>query len=510
MGEAPSAVADKQSNQPEILFEEDIERHALRLELLKNAHECRCSITPKSKEGQVTKEEIAELLAAHGITQGIDNGQIQAMCRTLAKGKTANNFLLAEGVQPAPGPDGYLELFVKTSSDLPDYAEAEDGTIDFRTLNFFSNVTPDQEIGILRPPELGEEGYTVRGDVLPAVPGKPLKLNVGAGARAEGDKVLADMEGRVLFDGKTVSVTEEYLVQGDVDLAVGNIDFRGFVQVRGDVLDDFDIHAVKGIQINGNVGMCHISCGGDIALGGMAGQGRGTLTCGGNLVVTYLNDVTVECEGDILVKNEIRNSRVYCSGTLTIANGNIFGGETYALGGIEAKNVGAVSGIKTRLYGGIDYVQIKLARELDEVQMEFIELNDELAILSQQLKLNRSLGPEDKKKVLALAKRLEEINQIKSEIGEKIVQARKFAEQHANGKINIKGRLGEGVVLHIGENAEEIKHERSGAVSIIENRKGSGFHFLSLTPLSKTAEALEEELQEEEAEEEVGGGEWGS
>jgi len=95
----------------------------------------------------------------------------------------------------------------------------------------------------------------------------------------------------VLYDGKTVSVTEEYLVQGDVDLAVGNIDFRGFVQVKGDVLDDFDIHAIKGIQVNGNVGICQISSEGDIALGGMAGQGRGTITCGGNLVVTYLNDV---------------------------------------------------------------------------------------------------------------------------------------------------------------------------------------------------------------------------
>ncbi|WP_429886285.1 DUF342 domain-containing protein [Geoalkalibacter halelectricus] len=510
MSEAPGAAAGRQGNQAEILLEEDTERHTLRLELLKNAHECRCSITPKSKDGQITKEEVAELLAAQGIIRGVNEGQIQAMCRTLAKGKTAGNFLLAEGQLPQPGPDGYLELFVKTSSDLPDYTEDEDGNIDFRTLNFFSNVVPDQEIGILRPPQLGDEGYTVRGDILPAVSGKPLKLNVGAGARLEGEKVVADLEGRVLFDGKTVSVTEEYLVQGDVDLSVGNIDFRGFVQVRGDVLDDFDIHAVKGLQVNGNVGVCHISCAGDIALGGMAGLGRGTITCGGNLAVTYLNDVTVECAGDMVVKNEIRNSRVYCSGTLILANGNIFGGETYALGGIEVKNVGAVSGIKTRLYAGIDYTQIKLAEQLDEIQMEFIELNDELAVLSQQLKVNKFLGPDDKKKVLALTKRLDEINQTKAAINEKMQAARAFATQHANGKINIKARLGEGVVLNIGENAEEIKLERNGAVSIIENRKGSGFHFLPLTPLAKTAQALEEELQEEETSEESGNLEWGS
>lgn len=509
MGDATAAV--KSSGQTDILLEEDSERHSLRLELLKGALECRCSVTPKSKEGNLTKEEVLALLAAQGITHGINESQVQALCRTLAKGKTASNFLLAEGVQPAPGPDGFLELFVKTSSDTPDYAEDEDGNIDFRTLNFFSNVLPGQEIGVVRPPQLGNEGFTVRGEVLPALFGKPLKLSVGAGARLDGEKVFAEIEGRVLFDGKTISVTEEYLVQGDVDLSVGNIDFRGFVQVKGDVLDDFDIHAIKGIQVNGNVGICQISSENDIALGGMAGQGRGTISCGGNLVVTYLNDVTVECEGDVVVKNEIRNSRVYCLGTLTIANGNIFGGETYALGGIEAKNVGAFSGIKTRLYAGIDYLQIKLGRQLDELQMEYIEINDELAILSQQLKLTKILSAEDKKKVLEHTKRLEEITQLKQQINEKMCEAREFAERYANGKINIRGRLGEGVVLHIGESAEEIKLERNGSLSIIENRKEGGFHYLSLTPLSKSASALEQELDAQEKSEATGGeGAWGA
>lgn len=509
MGDTTAAA--KQGGQTEILLEEDNERHILRLELLKGAQECRCSVTPKSKEGQLAKDEVLALLATHGITQGINEGQILALCRTLAKGKNAGNFLLAEGLLPKPGPDGYLELFVKTSSDTPDYAEDENGDIDFRTLNFFSNVQPGQEIGVVRPPELGNEGFNVRGEVLPALHGKPLKLNVGPGARLEGDKVVAEMEGRVLFDGKTVSVTEEYLVQGDVDLSVGNIDFRGFVQVKGDVLDDFDIHAVKGIQVNGNLGICQISSESDIALGGMAGQGRGTITCGGNLVVTYLNDVTVECEGDVTVKNEIRNSRVYCTGTLTIANGNIFGGETYALGGIEVKNVGAFSGVKTRLYAGIDYVQIKLGRQLDELQMEFIEINDELAALSQQLKITHALSVDDKKKVLEHTKRLEEINLLRQQINDKMIEAREFAERYANGKVNIKGRLGEGVILHIGESAEEIKLERNGAVSIIENRREGGFHYLTLTPLSKPASALEQELDSQDKDESASGaGEWGA
>lgn len=506
-----SAVDSEQKDQLDnILFEEDSERHTLVLELIKNGLECRMSVTPKSKSGQLEKEEVLELLANQGITRGLIDNQIRALCRDLSKGKNANSFLMAEGREPKPGPDGYLELFVKAAAETPDYHEDEEGNIDFRTLNFFTNVFPDQEVGVIRPPEYGEEGYTVTGEAIPALPGKPLKLTVGSGARLDesGKKVISEIEGRVLYDGKTVSVTEEYVVPGDVDLSVGNIDFRGFVEVRGDVLDDFDIHSGKGIQVKGNVGICELSSAGDIAIGGMAGQGQGRIVCGGNLVSTYLNDVTVECEGDVFVKNEIRNARVYASGIVSLPNGNVFGGETYGLGGIEVKNAGAASGIKTRLYGGIDYVQIKLARQRDEAQLEFIEINDQLAALSQLLKQNKTLTSDDKKKVIELSARMEEITELKAEIEEKIAHARTRAAKKANGKINIKGRLGEGVILHIGETTEEIKIERQSAVTIIENRKGQGFHFLNLTPLSTSAQQLEEEIEEQDDDEDAPA-EWG-
>ncbi|AJF07439.1 DUF342 domain-containing protein [Geoalkalibacter subterraneus] len=509
-------MSEKQTEQGQekkpdnVLLEEDNERHSLVLEVVKNAMECRLSVTPKSKSGQLEKDEVIDLLADQGVTQGLVDNQIRAMCRDLSKGKTANSFLVAEGKEPKPGPDGYLELFVKAAAETPDYHEDEEGNIDFRTLNFFTNVFPEQEIGVIRPPEYGDEGYTVTGEPLPPLLGKPLKLTVGSGARLkeDGKTVISEIEGRVLYDGKTVSVTEEYVVPGDVDLSVGNIDFRGFVEVRGDVLDDFDIHSGKGILVKGNVGICEISSAGDIALGGMAGQGRGRIVCGGNLVTTYLNDVTVECEGDVFVKNEVRNARIYASGIVSLPNGNIFGGETYGLGGIEVKNAGAASGIKTRLYAGIDYTQIKLAQQRDEAQLEFVEINDQLAILSQLLKQNKMLSADDKKKVIELSARINEINQLKEELEEKIARARVLAKKKANGKINIKGRIGEGVILHIGDTTEEIKIERQSAVSIIENRKAQGFHFLSLTPLSTSAEELEKEI-EEDAEDDDVPAEWG-
>lgn len=499
MADPGRAAADKQKNPPKILFEEDGPGYYLRLELHKDALECRCNLVPKDREMLPDVEAIRRLLAEHQVTHGIDEGQLLALCRSAARGKQVTNFLLAQGLEPTAGPDGYLELMVK-ASDAPAYQEDEKGNIDFRTLNFFSNVVPEQKIGEVRPPQYGKPGYTVTGVQLPAILGTPLALIAGTGTRLENDGkiVIAEMEGRVIVEDKTVLVSEELVVQGDVNLAVGHIDFRGFVEVRGDVLDDFNIHAGKGIAIKGYVGICRISSDGDIALSGMAGQGEGHIICRGNLAATYLNDVTVYCDGDVIVKNEIRNSRIFCLGKVDIGNGNIYGGETYGLAGIEAKNAGAVSGVKTHLYAGINHEELSLVRALDTVQFELAEVNDKLVILSYQLKLNKPLSSEDKKLALQLTQRLEELNARKAEILESLAEARTLTQKSANGKINVKSRLGEGVVLHIGDSIEEIKFERLGAVSMIEDRENGGIHFLSLSPLSKTAGILQEELSEKE------------
>ncbi len=493
-----SDTAAQDGKQAQVLIQEENDFYTLQVELLKNGMECRGSMIPKVKESLPKPDEIVQKLTESGVTSGFNDTQIRAMCRTAAKGKPATNFLLAEGTAPAAGPDGYLELLVKTNIEPPEYSEDEEGNIDFRTPNLFGNVEPGDEVGILRPPEKGSEGTTVTGTVLEALFGKPLQLAMGEGAHLEenGQKVVSDIEGRVIWDGKTISVSEELVIEGDVDLSVGNIEFNGVVEVKGDVLDDFDISAGKGIQVHGNVGICHLRSDGDVIISGMSGQGKGTVSCKGNLTTTYLNDVTVECEGDVIVKSEIRNARTYCFGVVSVPNGNIFGGETVALGGIEARKAGAVSGVKTRLTAGIDYHQIKLNQRTEELIEETVEVNHELVPLSNQLKQTGKLAKEEKKKVLELTSRMQEIEQAKADIKQALAEAKEKAQPHANPKINIKDSLGEGVILTLGRTTEEFKIERSGPMSLIENKDANGFHQLTLTPLTTKASELEREMEE--------------
>ena len=52
----------------------------------------------------------------------------------------------------------------------------------------------------------------------------------------------------------------------------------------------------------------------------------------------------------------------------------------------------------------------------------------------------------------------------------------------------------EGVFIALGDSSEEIKIERSGPMSIIENSRDGGFRYLTLTPIEVLADQLEEEI----------------
>ena len=52
----------------------------------------------------------------------------------------------------------------------------------------------------------------------------------------------------------------------------------------------------------------------------------------------------------------------------------------------------------------------------------------------------------------------------------------------------------EGVFIALGDSAEEIKIERSGPMSIIENSRDGGFRYLTLSPIQVSAVQIEKEI----------------
>jgi uncharacterized protein (DUF342 family) len=458
----------------QVILKEQDNKFSLRLELRNNAMECYGAIVSATPAKKIKPKHVLKALKTSGVTFGIQEDGVITFCEQAVQDPPVENFLLAAGQPPGPGIDGWLELYIKMDDNELQLQEDEYGRIDYRTQYFFSSVEPGHEIGVVHPPAPGAAGTNVLGAEVPSILGAPLQLRVGEGVRYEEESrcLLAEMQGRVISEDGRISISEEYLVSGDVDLSVGHIDFNGFVEVRGDVLDEFNIRAGKGIKVHGNVGACQLETDGNIEINGMAGRGKGRIRCGGNLSALFINAGMVESRGDVYIQNEIRNSHVYSGGAIVVAKGAIVGGECIAFKGIEANILGATSRVPTRLTAGFDYLgfcnQHPTFRKIKEVEHEIAVIEITIGPVSKQALESGAVSGEVRK----LFNRLQELKTIKADIDSGLVEQHSMTSKGGVCQINVKGRLNEKTIISLGNTTEEIKIEQQGPVSIFEDKEG--------------------------------------
>ncbi len=481
--------------------------YTLRLEAHNNYLECRATITVHDTSDSISPADLISILRNHDITTTVDLEQVAIFCGEAAQGEDPQLFLLATGKPPVHGQDGWFELIVATGEDDPKRSENTQGKIDFKQVQTFANVEPGQHIGTIHPPTEGEAGYSITREPILPLPGKPCQTRAGSGVLIDEETghAIAQQAGRAIFDNNRLSVVDEFVVTGDVDLNVGHITFNGFVDIRGDILDDFNIVATKGINVAGAVGACHIQSDGPVSITTMAGKGRGSIICAGTLQARYMNQVSVECRGDVLVSHEIRNSTIKSTGRIVVEKGLVTGGELVALEGIEIKTLGANAGTKTRVSSGIFFPE---ADRLNDLRSQIKSLASQLDRITTTLKGLGKTPLSSQRKALreAIALRVSILSQrqvyLDSVREERAAELLNFvAEDHptANPKINILGLLKEGVIISLGETREEITTEISGPVSIVEHPHHKGLRYLMYSPLQINAEDMEAAAEFSEA-----------
>ncbi|MFO7765045.1 MAG: FapA family protein [Pelovirga sp.] len=501
------AASDKNSRIDvgcKVLAEYVTDDYSLKLQTCDSDLECRAGITVHNLEKSPSPADIISILRRNNITSTVDLEQVAIFCTEAAQGNNPQEIILARGVEPEPGEDGWFELIVSTGKDVSEWEEDEYGRVDFKAVQNFSNVDVDEHIGNIHPPTTGEAGKSITGDLIPPLSGKPANIVAGPGVRFsdDGKKALAARSGRPIFDKNIISIAEEFVVNGDVDLTIGHITFNGFVDIKGDVLDDFNITATKGIKVSGAVGACKIQCDGPVTIGTMSGKGVGKIICKGTLRARYLNQVTVECWSDVHISHEARNTVIKSTGSIHIEAGQVSGGETIALEGIEVKAAGARSGIRTHLISGVYFPETDrlkyLRTRVKSVAEQVKRINEVLKSLNKKpLPANRpALREAIELRIGILTQRHVNLEEEREELNEELVNFSAGEHPTARAKINIMSTLYEGTVIHLGEAAEEIQMERSGPVTVVENMDNGSLRYLDYSPLPMATDIPQKDPQE--------------
>ena len=330
---------------------------------------------------RLTSARLRQCLADRDIVNGIEEQVIGDLERSARQpGFASGVYLVARGTAPVVGTDGRVEMVVNTARRPG--RERDDGSMDFRDVNFVPDASVGQVVARLVPCMPGTDGTSLNGSNLASDPGEEMQLEAGQNVVVEtrddgSQEYISTIEGMVKAGGDKIDVVEFLRVNGDISFNTGNIKFGGEVCVIGSVVQGFSVVAGAGITITGTVEAgCTVVTQGDLTVGrGIVGR-KTKVVAGGTIRVQFVQEAAVVAGADLLVRSSTYHAHLRCGSTVTITGGgsermgSIVGGETWALKGISAHVSGAQSGVTTRLVVGIDYEKAdqldRLAQDVDQ------------------------------------------------------------------------------------------------------------------------------------------------
>ena len=244
------------------------------------------------------------------------------------------------------------------------------------------NIDKQNKLFTIYPPSrAGRNGYDVFNKEIIASDGVPLKVEIGENIRevqVKNCKVYYSLiEGRFFYDKlKGFINVRKVMTVDNVDLDSGNINFKGDLYVRGDIVDNMEVVLEGDLIVKGNIGAANIFTKGDLKCdGGIVTRNKGRISCKGNILAKFMENSIVECYGDIRVLNAILNSEVKSNKSIVVKGekGFIIGGNIYAKDSIKAVSIGSSHGNKTDIHLGNDFI---INNNYSKISSKRIKLED--------------------------------------------------------------------------------------------------------------------------------------
>lgn len=392
-------------------------------------------------------EIVAKLETQFKIVHGLDK---QAIGDMINNGTYNQSEVVAVGTEPVDGVDGKIILHFET--DFNKIGADVDGRIDFKQLNLFANVSKGSIVASKTRPVPGQDGMDILGNVLLAKQPNDAKFNYGKNVllSTDGESLLSTIDGKADLVNNKVVVSKVYVVDGNVDMSVGNIDFSGDIVVTGSVLSGFTVNAGGSVDIYGIVEGAHIIADKNIRVaGGFLGNGKGMLNAGGAVTCKNVEHGIIRAVISIEADNVI-HSNLYCEGAIKVDGGksSVIGGNICSGHQIILNNVGAPKGTATTLRIGLIMDEFKRMAEIQSEEKENTATLKKLQMAKIKMMNNNIIDVSNKVKIM------NEIIAVQGNL-DKLVEDKKHLEQTIQnakkGKICVKGRAYNGVDIIIND-----------------------------------------------------------
>ena len=328
--------------------------------------------------------------------------------------------VIAEGTPAVKGDDAKI-----TYLEIPERKPIidNDGKADFFEMNFIFEIHKGDWLGEKVPPQPGIPGKNIMGEAVPAPSGEDFPLQYDPQAAyevSENGKVVlyAARAGAVETQHGLLTVSNHLVIDGDVGITTGNIEFDGSVTVRGTVDSGYSVIAKGDISIESLEGITGAklikSENSDIYIkGGIFGLAETEIEAGGSIFVKHVNDANLYANNEIVIGYYSFGSYLAANTILLDErNGKIIGGKAVAKNAI----ITAISG--NRLERRTELIIESLSKQ---------EAYDHIQEKAALLKSNRE-------EVVRLSSQVNHINQQRQKLNRQQLQTFETLEQELDKK----------------------------------------------------------------------------
>ncbi len=419
----------------------------------------------RSKLVDVIKIAIKEADINYGIIQDAFRGELPFN----------TPILIAKGDPPVHGQDSQIKMY---EIESPKPKLIENDKVNHYELSLIHHVKVGDWLGERTDPTPGTPGMDVHGNIIAPIKGlsHPLIFDRRSVEQVrEGDKdVLYSLKnGAVNYVGDSIAVYDVMEVKGDVDFNIGNIDFNGYVNIKGTIEENFSVKARDDIEISGIYGVGGASkiesAKGNIYIrGGVAGKNKTKIICKKNLYVKYLSDVEVHCEGTVFIGFYARNAYIRAKRVIVESiKGQIAGGLIDADIRIDSADVGNRMEMRTLInIRGFD--RFAMQNTLDEMTSELKQKKKQLAKCKNK---QRSGNLDTKTNADAVAKLREEIFLLQKDIKNleyECLNVVNYLKTPGDGALIVRNTIYPRVKITICEEALEISEKNISQTYILK------------------------------------------
>ena len=193
----------------------------------------------------ITREELMFELKKMKISYGVDEESINKIINL----QEAKNLVIAKGKLPkAPIEDGIKIFF---NSNNREYEDNE--KIDYRSFNTITSVKANDLLAEIIKGENGIDGINIFNQVIPGKQKKKSNFSGGNGTRINENLIIATIDGKPSFAKNKVWVEPQYILNKDVTISTGNVNFPANVEINGKVTEGMKVISGGSLLIRGGV-----------------------------------------------------------------------------------------------------------------------------------------------------------------------------------------------------------------------------------------------------------------